>query len=153
MSSSVLLKYNDFKGTFTRKADNHKYEDIMLSFTDDALKKICSIIDDGLTNNNQDIIIKEIFIKRSDYNSLMENQTYEKRQGNTISVTSHINRLSFSCKLSEIKNNPSLLTLVISTIQLRLDSIKPIFAEDIVSFEDVSATILGECFWVGGNQS
>lgn len=153
MSSNNFLEYNDFQGVFTRKADNHIYEDIMLSFTDDSLKKICSIIDNGLTNYNQDIIIKEIFIKRSDYDSFMGNQTHERIQGNTISVTSSINRLNFSCKLSEIKNDPSVLTLVISTIRLRLDSVKPIFAEDIVAFEYVSATVLGECFLVGGNQS
>lgn len=153
MSSTIVLKCSEYEGVLTRKTDKQRFEKILISFDDSSLKCLVDIIDSNhIDSNNQNITIKELFIKRSDYENFMKDQTYEEKKENTINVKLTIARPNFEFDLIGEIGETSKFSFIITSIQLQLDTAKPIFAEDIVAFENIKATVFGNCFIRRGDQ-
>lgn len=145
MKSIEIINHPNYEGIAIRTHDNHIFENVVVTFDRDSLKSISDIADNGCRNGNQDIIIENLYIQKSDFNEFIKNQTALEKNGSITVLKTTISRPNFKLHLESERKDGSKIVLVISLIQFRIDSSEELDLGDMVSFENVKSIILGGC--------
>lgn len=153
MNSLEIINYHDYHGTATRLLDGSVFEVFVFINNKHSLANIADIVNNGCRNGNQDIMIDSLIVNKSDYDEFVKDQSCAKKSGTYLQVKTTINRPNFELKLECEKKDGSMFSIIISSIQFRIDSSEEIDMGNEVSFENVKAIILGGCITRDGGLS